>query len=66
MTRIKYLEEMCISMAVGLILMAIVFGLVHQAFTGIAETIAFMVATWNIAVYVVWTVIVVIEERRKK
>ena len=62
--RDQYKQEMNASLQIGAALTMIIFSLTHQIFDCPGEVIAFFAATWMIAAYVTWTLIILRQKCR--
>ena len=64
--REQYMKEMLISIGIGELITMIIFALVHQMFVYPAEVIAFWIGTHMVAMYVVWSLLALADEGRRK
>ena len=60
------MREMLVSAGIGELITLIIFALVHQMFTHPGEVVAFWAGTHMIAMYAVWTLLVLADEGRQK
>ena len=63
MKREDCLRELALSMAIGNVITIILFAIVHQRF-GARDAVAFLIGTWAIATYAVWTISDIVDRKK--